>query len=220
MDEEKVCSYCEEPIEEEDYKVLGDDSIVCNSCFEEECKQCSICKKYYLADNMFTLDDKKESLVCEDCYENEREECAMCGGHFLSDEMTFWGDARICSACLDEQCPAFDEKEVEAMTQDAYNEFCQKYIGKHVVDQEPGEIALDITVGDEAPICYSISVTLDKSGIITKISRLTASMLLSEGCRSSDWRPYRIDSSDYDFWAADLLEDNLEFEEDDDELEE
>ncbi len=96
MDEEKVCFYCEEPIQGEDYRVLGDDKIVCKSCFE--------------------------------------------------------------------------------------------------------------------PVCYEISVTIDASGTITAISRLTASMLLSEGCTSSDWRPYRIDSKDYSFWAEDLIEENFEFE--------
>ncbi len=214
MGKEKVCSYCDEPIKGKNYKVLGDDSIVCNSCFEESCKQCCVCEKYYLEDNMMTLDDEEETLVCEECYDEEVEECAMCGSHFLSDDMTYWGDARICPDCLEEQCPSFDENEVEESTKEAYNDFCKKYIGKHVQDQEPGELDLNVTVGDEAPICYSITVTIDDQGVISEISRLTASMLLSEGCTSSDWRPYRIDSEDYGSWAVDLLEENLDFEED------
>ncbi len=216
MDEEKVCSCCEEPIQGENYRALGDDEIVCNSCFEKECKQCSICENYYLADNMFTLDDEKETLVCEECYDNETAECAMCEGHFLADDMTYWGDVQICPDCLEEQCPSFDEKEVEEETQKAYDDFCSKYIGKHVMDQEPGEKNLSITAGDEAPVCYEISVIIDEAGTITAISRLTASMLLSEGCTSSDWRPYRIDSDDYSFWAEDLMEENFEFDDEQD----
>lgn len=215
MAKEMTCSYCEEHIEGDNFKTLGDDSIVCNECFEEVCKQCELCGKYYIEDNMHILDDEKETLLCEDCYDNETEECAMCQGVFLSDEMTYWGDARICPGCLEDQCPSFDEAKVEADTREAYDAFCDKYIGKRVLDQKPGTIELDITVGDEAPTCYTISVTIDESGSITAISRLTASMMLSEGYTSSDWRPYRIDSSDYDFWAKDLLEDNLEFAMDD-----
>ncbi len=215
MDEEKICSYCEQPIEGDEFKTLGDESIVCNECFEEACKQCAVCDEYYIEDSMKALDDDDGTLVCEDCYEYRAEECGICGGHFLEDDMTFWGDIRICPSCLDDRCPSFDEEKVEEETQEAYDAFCAKYVGKRVLDQETGEIEFDETVGDEAPTCYSISVTIDENGVITEISRLTASMLLSEGERSSDWRPYPISSSDYRFWAEDLLEDNLEFADDD-----
>lgn len=218
MDEERVCSWCDEPIDGDDYHILGDESIVCNSCFEEECKQCAICEQYFLADNMQSLDDDEETLVCEGCYEYSTEECAICGGRFLEDDMTYWGDARICSGCLEDMCPSFDKEKNETDTQEAYDEFCAKFVGKRVLNQKPGTITLDETAGDEAPICYSISVTIDEKGSITKISRLTASMLISEGERSSDWRPYPISCKDYGFWAEDLLNDNLEFaDEEDDE---
>ncbi len=220
MDEEKICSYCEQPIEGDNFKTLGDESIVCNECFEEYCKKCAVCEKYFTEDSMQTLDDDDETLVCENCYEDSTEECAMCGSRFLEDDMTYWGDVRICPRCLDDQCPSFDEDKNQEQTQEAYDAFCAKYIGKRVVDQEAGEIEMEMTVGDEAPTSYSISVTVDENGIITEVSRLTASMMLSESYQNSDWRPYPIDSSDYDFWAEDLLEDNLEFADEDDEDEE
>ena len=213
MEEEKICSLCEEPIEDEEYKELGDGSIVCNACFEEECKQCEVCKNYYSESDMQVLEDGKETLVCADCYESNTEECAMCGGRFLEDDMTNWGDVCICPGCLEEQCPSFVQEEVEKDTQEAYDAFCKKYVGKRVVDQAPGNIEFDTTVGDESPICYSISVTIDENGIISEISRLEASMMLSDWERGSDWRPYPIRSEDYDFWAGDLLDDNLEFDE-------
>ena len=184
----------------------------------DEEKVCAICEEPIEEDEeFFTLEDG--SVVCESCYENSTEECAMCGGRFHEDDMTFWGDVRICPGCLDAQCPSFDEDKNQSETQEAYDAFCAKYIGKRVVDQEAGTLDFDIEVGDEAPISYSISVTIDEKGIITDISRLTASMMLSESLQNSDWRPYPINCSDYDFWAEDLLEDNLEFadEEDDEE---
>ena len=118
MDEEKICACCEQPIEGDEFEVLGDESIVCNECFEEACKQCAVCDEYFIEDSMKTLDDDDGTLVCEYCYENNTEECAMCEGHFLEDDMTFWGDVLICPGCLEEQCPSFDEKENKAETKE------------------------------------------------------------------------------------------------------
>ena len=213
MDEERVCECCDKTIKGNRFKTLGDETIVCNACFKKACKQCAVCEQWFLADNMQSLDDDDDTLVCEECYDNGVEKCEICEGFFPEDEMTNWGEACICPNCLEERCPSFDPEEVEKETQEAYDAFCKKYIGKKVADHNPGEIQLDMTVDDEAPTCYSISVTIDDEGHITEISRLKASMLLSDWERGSDWRDYRITSRDYDYWAEDLLTDNLEFEE-------
>ncbi len=175
---------------------------------------CSECDEpIYEGDEYHQTDNGQ--LLCESCYNDMFAECEMCGNVVSDDELVFLGDIRICPDCLEEQCPSFDEKQNKEETTEAYEAMLKRYIGRKSISFKGKTVDLSTGTSD-SNVDYSLSVTVDENGIITDISRLSAEMLLSEGVKSSNWRPYAIDSDDYEYVVDNLMEE-LELEDSDDE---
>jgi len=156
-------------------------------------------------DEQYTLEDG--SVVCEDCYDEMFAACDLCGERVPVEELSYWGDCRICEACMEEQNPSFDEEENEEETAEAYEAMRQRWIGKHTEGLRVGENALSYTCSvRETDVSYALAVTVNDEGVITDISRLTAQMLMSEALTSSDWRPYAVDEYDYEDVVEEMLE--------------
>ena len=130
-----------------------------------------------------------------------------------------WGDCTICDDCMEEQCPSFDEKENEDETQDAYNSFCEAYIGRIAFNKDPGDI-ITLEFSCEDGRTYSFTVELDDDCKIQSISRMSCEMMMWESVNSSAYRSYPIEDSDYEDLAVSMIEDELDFSEpeDDDKL--
>ncbi len=162
--------------------------------------------------------DVSGKYYCEDCYETETFECESCGERFPIEEQKFWGDMRICSECLEDFVPSFDQDENDEETEEAYESLRDTYIGLKTNDLSYGVHELEYIDNDSDPagIYYFISVTIDEHGTVTDISRLRASIALWESVNSSEWAPYPIDPDDYDDRVESIWEDNdIEFEEGD-----
>ena len=215
MDEERICSICEEPIDGDDYETLDNGDIVCHTCASECCRKCENCEGLFQEDELIEEDDK---YYCEYCHDQLFAECEMCGATVLEDDMKFWGDCRVCPDCYEAQCPSFDEDENQEETTEGYEAMLKKFVGRKSRKEKGTTVDLTYEIGDEAPCSYEMSVTLDEEGRIIDISRLSGSMLMSEGERSSDWRPLAIDNDDYEWIAESMLEDlDLEDEDEDEE---
>lgn len=186
MEDEKkaVCMKCGREIDPEtdDYEEIADD------CEGEEC-----------------------GLLCEECMDKYAQ-CEMCGRLTLVEDLTYWGDVQICPDCLDAECPGmnFDEEWNIEQTTEAYEAMKARYVGRKA-ENHAGE-TLEMTMElDEPCVTYSMEVTFDEDGVITDVSRLSAVVLLSEGCTSSDRRPYEIDEDDYEWVADDMFDNNVDF---------
>jgi len=172
---------------------------------ELKCSQCGAPLEEDEAD--YRLEDG--SVLCSDCFDDGFFECEFCGKITSVDDMMYWGDCRICPDCLEDQCPAFDEEEVEKSTAEADEEFRTGVIGKKTSGLMEGENDLTCDDESEPAVCYELFVTVDGAGIITDVTRLRAQMLLCEGAATSEWRPYPIDEYDYTIIADRLLKDYL-----------
>lgn len=68
MDEERICSHCEEELSEEDEgHFLKDGRLVCDSCFEFSCAACDDCGEYVEEDELENWGD--DYRLCPDCFE-------------------------------------------------------------------------------------------------------------------------------------------------------
>ena len=177
----------------------------------DEEKRCDCCGEIIDEDDEYEVLEDGTTL-CSSCFENEYEECAMCGEIRHVDDMSWWGDCRICSDCLEEQCPSFDGEENEKETAQAYEAMKAKYLGRKSARYADRTVTLTYDL-DEPCVRYSLPVTFDKNGVITDIARLTARMILSEGITSSDTRPYAVDEEDYGWRVDAMFDDEAELEE-------
>ena len=164
----------------------------------------------------YELEDGR--IICETCFDYHFGKCEMCGKITEQDDLTFWGDIRICSDCLEDECPSFDEEEQEEETREAYEAMLKRYVGRPVTLPD-GENYLSYSLEDpDQPVTYDFTVTVE-NGHIKDISRLTATLLLSESYTSHEDRPYPIDPFDYESIAEDMLDEHV-LEEDEEEEEE
>lgn len=70
MDEERVCSMCDEAIGEDDeFFVLDDGSIVCESCYEYNTEECGLCGGRFPEDDMEFFGD--DIRICPKCFARE-----------------------------------------------------------------------------------------------------------------------------------------------------
>ena len=217
---ERECEYCGKILEpDEEAFTLESGEVVCQDCHESIIGKCAECDEILTEDDEYrTLDDG--TILCEYCFDEMYAECDECGEITLIDDLTYWGEMRICPSCMEFHCPSFDKAKNEEETTEAYEIMKARYLGKKVCSFTPGEYSFsyeDFGYAEEAPR-YEITVTIGEDGRIVDISRLTAQLLLSEDVKSSDWRPYPIDSDDYDSIVEDIFdEEGLEFEDEDDE---
>lgn len=208
--DDMICSICGARIVGDDYEELAEGDIVCSDCVDIHCKECEKCHDLFEVEEMIEEDG---DYYCENCHDELFSECEICGSMTPNDELQLWGDLQICPECMEERCPTFDAKENEKETTAAYEKMLKKYIGRKSGNQSGRKIDLEYEFGDETPMRYEISVALDEEGRITDVSRLSASMMLSESLQSADWRPYPIDNDDYE-WIVDSMMDKLDLADD------
>lgn len=216
MDEERICSECGEPIDEndEDAVYLENDEVwVCASCAEDCCFTCALCGETFSVNDAaedFELSDG--SRICTYCFAEDYFTCDICGEIAPVENSAYWGDARICPDCLAERCPSFDEEENLREIAEAYEAFKARYLGRTVAEEFRGQqVTVNWQVSDDTDIDYELTVTVDDEGRIADVSRIQAEILLAEGITSSDRRPYAVDDSDYDT-AGDEIEEQLQLD--------
>ena len=181
----KICAECGEPIEENE-ETEGEDG-----------------EKGYVE-----LEDG--TILCECCYEEMYGTCEMCGAIVPRDELEFWGDCRICAACMEAECPSVDEEKNEDETTPAYEAMRARYIGRKSTANRGRILDLTFEIEDSA-ITYSMTAEFDDDGVLVDVSRLSAEITLSEWERGSSTRAYRICPEDYG-WIADDMFESVEFD--------
>ena len=72
--------------------------------------------------------------------------CSICGVALSQDDGIRWGRELLCRDCLESICPAFDEKDNEDETVNAYLVMKDRYIGRRVknVTSEIKRIDIDM----------------------------------------------------------------------------
>lgn len=196
--EKKICGLCEEEIKEgEPSHILGDDTVVCDKCFREECKQCEECEEYFPEGDMEHA-EYNDKYYCESCFENLFSECGLCGRMVLYDDMEFFGDdLRICPDCFAEEFPHVDVAANEEETTPAYEAMKKRLIGLKVEDMADETYEYDSEM-DEDGYRYTFTVDIDKDGRICDVSRLSKERCQNVWTTGESWHPCKIYPDDYD----------------------
>ena len=135
----------------------------------------------------------------------------MCGEFTFIDDLEYWGDVLICPECMEEQCPDYDEEDNEEEVEAAFQAMLEKYVGRKNWKYGEGEHQLEYIDNDgETEKRYSLSIKVDKDCRIVDISRLQATILLSESTTSSNWKPFPVRDYDYELVLEELLDGYLE----------
>ena len=152
-------------------------------------------------------------VICESCFNDKYFICDLCDKVTPLDDMKYWGDNRICSECLEDECPSYDQEENDEETDEAYKKALEEYVGCKTT-LSPGTQSLTYKSNYDDNTEYSIDVTIDEDNRISELSRLTAQTLLWESDTSSGWGDQPIDEGDYDWILPDMLEEYLVDEDD------
>ncbi|MGN1021196.1 MAG: hypothetical protein ACI4O7_12585 [Aristaeellaceae bacterium] len=171
----------------------------------DEERFCCECEAPIEEDDEDAVQLEDGSWVCSCCFDEYYITCEICDAVVPVDDSAWWGDARICAACLEERCPSFDAQENLRETAAAYEAFKTRYLGRRVVEALRGKTGpVRWQLSDETEIRYEMTVTIDDDCRIADLSPIQAEMLLSEGFTSSDWRPYAVCDDDYDDAAEEI----------------
>ena len=199
MDTDKeICELCEAEIREgEPSHILGDDTVVCDKCFKEECKKCENCNEYFPEGDMkhVEYDDKD---YCQSCFEDLFSECDFCGKTVPRDDLEPFGDdVRICPDCFAEEFPYVNEAANEEETTPAYEAMLKRLIGLKVEDMANKTYEYDSEM-DMDGYRYRFTVGIDTNGRISDISRLSKQRCQAIWTTGESWHVCRIEPEDYD----------------------
>lgn len=220
MDPEKeVCCCCEKVIKETDSSyVLGDDQVVCSTCYETKCKECERCNESYLIKDMIHAQYDDEDY-CQLCFEEYFAKCDLCGEMVLDDDMTAWGDdMKLCPSCFEKEFPDVDEEKNLEETTPAYEAMLQRLVGRKVANMVDDEYEYD-TGMDEDGYRMTFTVSVDENGRICDISRLSRERCRAIWITGEDWHTCEIDPDDYaeDGIIEDAIRTDLDIVDEDDE---
>ena len=217
MEGKWTCEVCgdEMDFDEDEGHELADGRHVCASCFENFWI-CALCDE-----EIDKSEEKGHELfdgrrVCDACFESSCECCSICGKECHEDDLQYFGDDMLlCPDCFAEEFPEFDEKKNNEETQEAYEAFKARLIGKRTNLEGPGGIICE-TEMDEDAYRWSVEVTLDENGCIGDVSRIHRQRCQSIAVTMETWLDIPVDNSDYkqDCNMEWLIREELELDED------
>lgn len=97
------CEHCHEMESIENKHIIGrnEDMRICQNCYDNEVRLCSICQESELIDNLADVDG---CLVCPGCVEENTSYCESCEEDHLNENMTeTWDERRLCAVCANEE---------------------------------------------------------------------------------------------------------------------